>query len=114
MIGMPKNTVNEALQKITSRVMAEKNIKSFYNEYFKQDKLITEKLALCTNAENRKRINDFRDDLDYLKSLFDDVLFNIENGKIHNVKQLINIGKFSVDMDKKYKQENCDIDNFKV
>jgi hypothetical protein len=114
MIGIPKNLVANTLNKVTNKLTAEKNIKDFYDEYFKQDIVINEKLSKCSDSEKRKRLNDFRDDIDYLKSLFDEILFNIDNGNFKVIKLMVKIGKFSIDMDKKYKKEDCDINNFKV
>lgn len=106
--------INELLSKVKTETNARKLIDGFYTEYFKQVKDIQEKLKICHNPDNRKRIIDFKEDLDNIKDKFDIIISDLEIGKIKKIKTIIVISKDILALAKKYDKENTDIVNFKV
>ena len=94
----------------------------FYEEYNRQNIIIEQKIQIAT-GKNLERILEFKKDFDNLKIKFDFLsdLFNQKrNGKTFNFLAKTKIlGNFmlllrlSAGMQSKYKDENCNIDNFK-
>jgi len=93
-------------------------LEDFYNEYNKQRPIIDKKLKIA-KGNKKQRIEEFSNDLEKLRENSDKLKDMLLHGSKLSKLKFIMIGSKkrqieAIRMIRKYKKEDCDIDNFEV
>ena len=109
--------IKEIKDKLNSMTFnkANENIKLFFDDYFRQQEIIELKLKQTMETdkkERHERILEYKNDLDFVADKFNEIY--TEQNKIKLLKVMPSIFKKLGEMKKKYKLEDCNIDNYKI
>lgn len=121
------NYIRKELKNVRTVANAQQRIAVFYDEYNKIQPIMKEKLKeskRLNHIENYNRLLSFNNDLNSLKEMLDKIYLDVNDENLDKSikKRILNtkVGTLALafklmgTMSITYRQENCDIDNFKV
>jgi glucose-6-phosphate isomerase len=111
------NRIKEFKDKLENMTLnsANNSIKEFFDEYFRQQEIINQKLSETIKNGYEKEHNwimEYKQDLDLIAKKFGELA--MESNKIKLFRAMPKIFNKLGEMKRKYKEEDCNIDNFKV
>jgi len=111
------NRIREFKNKLENMTLnsANNSIKEFFDEYFRQQEIINQKLDETVkngHSEQHNRIVEYKEDLDLVAERFGEL--STETNKMKLFRAMSQLMNKMGEMRRKYKAEDCNIDNFKV